>query len=264
MRACNDIQQTFAEALYDELPPDQRRDFDDHLHSCPACSDQFARFRRTLAVMDERTRPEPDPASWGNFWQRLRPQLDEPRRPVILQWIPRRIPAWSYAVAAVLVLAAGVYIGRQTTVTNVTPRSGRTAETASLESDSTTRQALAYLERSRNLLLGVTNLDDEHLASIDLGHQQEVSRKLITQGQILAIALNRPNQQQMRQLVEELGVILLQLANVEVKPGVPAIELVRKGVDDKSILLKINLEEMRSMAGRSSKRVSGRHESPAM
>jgi hypothetical protein len=67
------------------------------------------------------------------------------------------------------------------------------------------------------------------------------------QASYLKSSLNRPDQQQMRQLIHDLEVILIQLANTEVKPGVPALELVRKGVYQKSILLKINVEELRAM-----------------
>ena len=81
---------------------------------------------------------------------------------------------------------------------------------------------------------------------MDLTRHQKVSRELIEQGNILTVALNKPDQQLLRQLVQDLQIILLQLANVEVRPGVPAIELVKKGVNEKSILLKINLEEMRA------------------
>lgn len=106
--------------------------------------------------------------------------------------------------------------------------------------------ALAYLERSRNLLIGLTNLDDPQASGIDLEIRARVSRELYDRGSILTVALNRPSQQQLRLLVEQLQLILLQLSNVGMEDGRPAVELVRQGVRSESILLRINLEAIRS------------------
>ncbi len=244
MTTCKDIQEQFVDALYGGLDAERRQAFDAHLRTCAVCAASFAKMRTTLSVMDKRAYPEPP----ADLWQKLSPRLGEKSRPRILSWVPQRMPAWSYAVAAAIVLAVGIYIGRTLSQRTVEAPAPQTAATAL--PDSTTEQALAYFERSRNLLIGLTNIDEEHAGSFDYSRQQKISRTLIDQGNVLTVALNRPNQQQMRRLVQDLQIILLQLANIEVKPGVPAIELVKKGVDEKSILLKINLEEMRSMASR--------------
>lgn len=196
-------------------------------------------------------------------------------------------PAWAYGAAAVLLLAFGIYMGRtffggdgatdapspdRETLTSASPsdthdeqtgsverdgtgapagtgRPGRTTERVTPSADETNKDALAYLERSRNLLIGLTNLDAKQSAVIDLSRQRQVSRQLYDQGNVLTVALNRPSQQQLRQLVQNLQIILLQLTNMEVGKGTPAIELVRQGVDSKSILLKINLEAIRASLG---------------
>ena len=49
----------------------------------------------------------------------------------------------------------------------------------------------------------------------------------------------------LRALIDDLEVILLQIANLEAEHDVPAIELVRSGVDRRGILLKIQVEQMR-------------------
>ncbi len=262
MTACEVTRSRFVDALYGELDLKAQQEFAKHIETCRACNDEFTKLRQTLSVMDERVRIEPEESSRA-FWDTLQPKLEQ-RHPAIILRPQFRVPAWSYAVAAVLLIAIGIYIGRRSgSVTEPPPSSGSvaTSSTPGTAPDSTTAQALAYLERSRNLLLGVTNLDEQAAGSIDLATSRQASRKLIEQGNVLTVALNKPNQQLMRQLVEDLQIILLQLANIEVKPGVPAIELVKKGVDQKSILLKINLEEMRAMAGQPSKVVSEKQRS---
>jgi hypothetical protein len=57
--------------------------------------------------------------------------------------------------------------------------------------------------------------------------------------------LEGPDQQRLRELVADLEVILLQIANLEAQHDMPGIEMVQHGVERSAILLKINLEEMR-------------------
>ena len=56
--------------------------------------------------------------------------------------------------------------------------------------------------------------------------------------------LTDANRRKLYQLVSDLEVILLQIANLESQNDLPAVEMIRSGVDRRGILLKINLEEM--------------------
>ncbi|TLY28819.1 MAG: hypothetical protein E6K56_09350 [Ignavibacteria bacterium] len=262
MMTCERSRELFPEALYSELAPDLQNEFREHLASCLSCRTEFEELKATLQFMNRRSRPQPGRDFLESFWDRLSARLpagEKIARPVVsggasYRTRPARVPAWAYGIAAVLLIAVGVYLGR-TFFGGPTPGVPRNDEQllsagAMPQEDSTSAKAVAYLERSKNLLIGLTNLDEEHRSSLDLSRNQEVSRELIQQANVLTVALNRPDQQQMRRLIQDLEVILLQLANIDVKPGVPAIELVQKGVDQRSILLKINLEEMRAIARR--------------
>jgi hypothetical protein len=209
---------------------------------------------------------EPDQAYWTGYWNALSAKLMEAKNSdrshvPVDRWRPASMPGWAYGVAALLLVAIGIYAGKtifsdRHTGSQSLLQEQPTQTAASIPAstvDSTGEQALAYLERSRNLLIGITNLDETHHNAFGLSRHQEVSRELITQGSVLAASLNKPDQQLLRLLIQDLQIILLQLANVEVTPGVPAVQLVRKGVNEKSILLKINLEEMRAMIRKSSK-----------
>src|SRR5437879_5150515 len=240
---CQECKELMTGALYGELLSDERKSFDEHLSSCTDCSTLYRSLEETLSIMGTRTRPDPDEAFWQSYWSRLEPKLGA--TPVhFLKRLSVVPPAWAYGIAAVLLLAFGVYLGKTffrpadsvREVATVTPQ----------EHDTLNAQTLAYLERSKNLLLGVVNSDDENLS--DLDRRQEASRQLIQQAYFLKAALNKPDEQHLRQLIVDLEVILLELANLDVAPGTPAVELVRKGVNQRSILLKINLEEMRAAA----------------
>ena len=293
---CDESRERFVDALFGT----RDNELEGHLATCAACTAEFAALKETLALM--RTREKIGGPDEG-FWERLAPKLGSP--PVGLDghgsrfmartpaWRPAALPAWAYGIAAVLLLSAGIYLGRRyfappaatespvTATREPAPGAGSIAEqphgagtTARNEennaanavgsqagrlahgsprraapSDTLDARALAYLDKTKNLLLGVVNAEEEQPAQ--LARTQEMSRKLVRQSRYLQAALTEPDQQQMKRLILELEVILLQLANVETAPGTPAVELVRQGVDKKSILLKINLEEMRAAASRS-------------
>lgn len=270
---CDEAKDLFAEALYHELPDSRMAAFNAHLAACGACNREFEGLKRTIDVMSRRERVEPSEAEWAEFSRRLDGRLadvaseaGDPGRHIsgrprnIIGWLPSFRPAWGYGVAAVLLVAVGIYMGR--TLFNGLPGGpGAPVDTsgagpvaggspAAMEpgpsTDETNREALAYLERSRNLLLGLTNLDDRQAATVNIERSRKASRDLYDKGNTLAVALDRPSQQQLRQLVQGLQIILLQLSNMDAGNGRPVVEMVRKGVDSKSILLKINLEAIRA------------------
>jgi hypothetical protein len=58
--------------------------------------------------------------------------------------------------------------------------------------------------------------------------------------------LSDTHDRRLEKLVGDLELILMQIANLEEKEDLPEIELVKDGVDRKGLLLKINLEQMRT------------------
>jgi len=253
---CDKCKDMMTEALYNELRLRDKTLFDDHVSSCTSCLMLFEGLKKTSRIMDQRITVDLTREQQENYWKSVRSKIEAEQRlsastlPSTRRswWGTARIPAWSYSLAAVLLVAFGIFLGKNYFTSPPQESNGpESSITTTSTEDSVNIRALAYLERSRNLLLGVVNTADDDQHPIDLSHQQTVSRQLVMQASYLKSSLNRPDQQQMRQLIHDLEVILIQLANTEVKPGVPALELVRKGVYQKSILLKINVEELRAM-----------------
>jgi len=263
----------FSAAIYDELDAAARQEFYHHVASCETCRHEYEELKETLSLMNLRTRVEPSEQEWIDFNRRLDHRLSEemPPKPRVIQWPPSFSSSWGYGIAAVFLLAIGFFVGRtffvdtgligtngtqndlavNTDAVDTPDASGRPEETTETFSSTSpgpsggaaTREALDYLERSRNLLIGLTNLDDQQAGSLDLHRQQEVSRSLYNTGNTLTVALNKPSQQQ---LVQQLQIILLQLSNAGPSDGRPAVEIIRQGIDSRSILLKINLEAIRA------------------
>jgi hypothetical protein len=120
------------EALYGELDEARLCEFEDHLAGCRSCNALYGELRATVETMHRRERPDPGPKFWDGYWRRLEERVLRADAAVDASrfgW-RRSIGSWGYRVAAaVLVLAAGVWIGR--TVFEPAPRSAdRSPETA--------------------------------------------------------------------------------------------------------------------------------------
>jgi len=74
--------------------------------------------------------------------------------------------------------------------------------------------------------------------------QKRLSRELVNEAGNLKSDLKAPAEKRLRELVADLETILIQIANLESANDLDAVELVKRGVEEKGIFLKINLTEM--------------------
>lgn len=262
MSSCRKWRGSFIQALYDELTPEQRTRFEEHLKTCPKCAADYARFASTLRIMDQRERPEPEDVFWAGYWDRLAPRLETTgkTRAAVHGWKNRVTkvfaiqPHWAIgAAAAAALLVVGIFIGKiafgpsaiDTDGGSHPVRGSRdTAKMTSLPA-----RAERYLERSQILLLGLVNFDPEteDPEALDLTQQRAVSQQLVREAGLLKAELSGPPDRKLVALIQDLEVILLQIANLESEQDLAAIEMVKAGVDRRGILLKIDLEAMRQV-----------------
>lgn len=261
---CNHSDRLLAAALAGEpLTATQQEALAAHRAACPGCAVAYA------ALQARPPRPALPPAYWDAFADRLADRLEAEAhaaqrsrtRAPAAPWTRLRSRwehflgghafAWSYRLAfAVLLVVVGVVIGRRTaevagdapTVAVAPGGDAGVMRPAALEAR--TRQ---YMDRSRVLLLGLMHFDpaEDDPAWLNLPRKQAVARELVAQAAPLKQDLDDARQQRLRELVVDLEVILLQIANLEAEQDLPAVELVRQGVDHRALLLKITLEEMR-------------------
>lgn len=151
--------------------------------------------------------------------------------------------------AALLLVATGIYIGRSIYLDR--PGGGYPAATGAAVLDPAAvaefnSLASRYLERSRVLLLGLDNFDTEYddPAVIDFSQQQMISQELLYQGRELRNHQVAASNQGLQYLIDEIEIILLQVANSEDENLRWTIQLVQEGVDKNAILLKITLTEL--------------------
>ncbi len=253
MISCRMAKDRMIEALYGELGPSDKERFDEHLRSCPDCASEYSVLGATLRVMDQRERPDPGPAFWDGFWDRLSRRKvweeagEAPRTSLGARFVRALsgLPRWSYqAAGAAALLFVGILIGSR--LINTPGGTGR-VDSASVSAPSgAVVQAENYIERSKILLLGLVNYDaaTEDAYAFDLGRKKTMSRELAAEAPAIRGALNERGQKRLRDLVSDLEVIMMQIANLGSGQDVEGVELIKQGVDRRGIFLKIDLDRM--------------------
>jgi Putative zinc-finger len=259
MRECKKCQDVLVEALYGDLDPKQKSFFENHIDSCPSCAAEFRALTQTLKTMDKRVRPEPGREFWDGYWDRLAGRMgkeaqaeETPRswaRKFGRAW--NLAPRWAFqAVAALALIVAGIFVGR--TILSP-PRAPVEVSRQEIQTppgqpgqDDPVLRARNYVDRSKLVLMTLVNYDpgSEDPYGLDLPFQKQVSQELVSQAGALKSDLNAPSQRRLRELVADLETVLLQIANLESKNDLEAVEFVKLGVEKRGLLLKINLSEM--------------------
>lgn len=255
---CKQCQEFFVNALYDELGPEEKQHFTAHLQECSGCTAEYQKLRATLKLMDRREREQPEAEFWETFRDKLAGRIEKeseaataPKKKPNIRELPNFFaPQWVYRLsAAAAILLIGIFIGKF--LLNPTPQPP--VPVAGSERPGILQTALEtrtqnYLERSKVLLLGISNLDPQLIESntVDFSRYQRISRGLVQEAGYLKTALHEePRQRRLRELVNDLEVILLQIANLEAENNISGIEMVQSGIDRRGLMLKINLEEIR-------------------
>jgi len=238
---CKQFESVVVDALYQELDPAQQEVFDIHRAGCPDCASIYEKMSVTLDVMSRREHQDPGEQFWKGYYQRLETKM-EPVKPEVRNMVQ----PWMLQVAAtVVLLLTGFLIGRNyfgpgdpgVEFVKKAPSQQVPVQTADY-------RAQQFLDRSQVLLLGLIDLNSGTPDSSSNSRKQ-LSNDLILQADSLQEELKDPQHRRLRELVSELEIILLQIANLEEKNDLREIEMVKGGVDRKGILLKINIEQMR-------------------
>jgi len=282
VKRCTGFEELLVESLYGEIDEERRVELDAHLAGCETCARLLEEMRGTLEVMSRYERRDPGPEFWAGYWDRLQERMaDAAGTPVEdttkRSWwrarvAGRPVASWTYrAAAAAAILVLGIFVGRtffmpavevseppvtasggavQDTTpggdvpvpTGDVPRTGGGGEVVLTSSD----RAMRYVQKSQVLILGLVNTDpsaDGYAA--DLETQRTRSRELLAQAPDIKNDLNDPRQRRLRELVDELEKILMQIANLEEEEDYEEVDFIRGTVNRHDVLLKINLEQLR-------------------
>lgn len=214
----------------------------EHVTACPAC----ARELRAVSTLLEHVVPdrsEPPAAFFDGFADAVMARLSEPAprpetrtriRPMHGPLAPRMVK-WSFrAAAAIVLIVTGIFIGRAgqpgVPPTNVAPG-------PPTGSDATVARAMDVLDRSRTLLLDIMNA--EQAPNMDL--RQRAAGELAIQAAEIHGRLDPGEQARLAALLQELELVLLQMAHARPESGTLDVAMIREGVDRNGLLFKIEL-----------------------
>ncbi len=262
---CRKSRDMMIEALYGELRPADRESFDAHLRSCPDCASEYSVMGAALRVMDERRRPDPGPEFWDGYWDRLAARLDvTDKAPAVRpQAVPLSarlgrlfsgLPGWTWqAAAGAALVVVGILIGRGIVSPPGRPaglvsavQNPPAAASAVPASNDPSERARRYIDRSQVLLLGLVNYNPktQDLYALDLEGKKTACRELSLQAADIESSLKDPRQKRLRELVSDLQIIMMQIANLGAGNDLDGVELVKQGVEQRDIFLKIDLNRM--------------------
>lgn len=254
MKPCHHFEALLTEKLFGEIAAAREQELSAHLQGCAACRATLVELQNVLQAAGKPAQPELPEHFWAGYWDRLRVRMEREEQPQNSIWDNIRArftlrwsPALGLAAAAAL-LFLGIIIGRnfrpqEQTVAVQAPLRFNTAQTEALD-----QQTSDVLERSKILLLGVVNEDFTDASTADMARQRRVSRDLLVEVRNLQTVLpNSPNRR-LLQLVQQLELVLTQIAALEAEHDLTNVELVREGIDREGLLLKINIEELKRKA----------------
>jgi hypothetical protein len=254
MKECKNYERLFEKALYNELASTEEKIFMEHINSCPSCRSKFQELEETLIELKKYKRPEPDQNFMNSFWETLRPKLTTNESARNNRWTNfmyffRSGFNWKYQLAGgIALLVIGLFIGKYFLAERNDKNQALSPGKSELAANESNADILAakYIERSKILLLGIVNFDPskDDAETINLPHIKNISKQLANEAPALKADLNEPSQQQLKRLVSNLQLLLLQIANLEEKNNLDGIELIKEGVNSQNIFLKINIQQL--------------------
>jgi hypothetical protein len=269
MKSHRAITQRLYGYLKGELPASERQSVESHLRSCEGCAAELQSLRESLELLDKDARKPSEHRSqlyWQHFAEKVEARIQtgtaEEQSPSLVARLldlleENRKPfgiGFASALSLILILF-GIWSlwlrGPQTEqIASDASRGTATEPAANVQKAALEARAGDYLEQSKVLLIGLLNADPKSLSDsrLFIRRDKEVSRILVRQSEELSSELNDPSQRRLKELISDLGLILVQIANIEADHDVQGIEIVKSGVEHNGILFKINLEQIQRMS----------------
>lgn len=231
----------FIDALENQLSAEEKEYFDNHLKNCPTCARNFQALQTVFEQTQLAHPPQPYETFWQHYWSELQLNLNKPKKAFNpLHWFSERSTEHylklGLAAAAILILSIGLYLGE------LRFRISDKNTIAAVEDIQQTAQS--YLERSKILLTSFSNIEPGTERIPNFEQHKALSQKLIHQSAGLKKELDPSAQKRMLSLIDDLEVVLMQIANMDSTYDLNTIEMIQYSVEQKSVLFKLNLQDV--------------------
>jgi len=230
---------------YGELSARKRAVLRRHIAGCKACSVYAADLASTLTALTEHASAERDESFWSSYWPRLQQRLGRElpvsdihqRRPDTFALRPLHA-----GIAALVLVMAGVLIGRLLLPSQDTPASGTQARSSSIQmNEEQARRLVRCLDKTALILTEIVNNGDAYVAArvVPSATQREVSFRLAVEMRGLREQLEDTPEMPIRELLWQMQILLEQIAHLEKSEIRSGMDIIRDGVENENILPKL-------------------------
>ncbi|MBD3373396.1 hypothetical protein GF406_00035 [candidate division KSB1 bacterium] len=250
MKSCREYEKMFLEAYYKEIQPYYKEQFDKHVTNCARCKEGYSQLCTALDEASRLSRPDLSSEYWQQYWKRLEKKLSSTSS---TQWVIEkrkihwqipdlnlRMAAVAIAVTFVLFLATVLFF-RPFRIEEEPILSSESVKVDEVKS-SINAQIYNYLNRSKVILMSLVNLEDNEVLEIDFQQHQKLSSALLGESKQLRQKID--SQDRVMNLVDDLDLVMMQIANQDSRLDKESVELIRSSVENKELLFKINIEKM--------------------
>lgn len=261
MNKCKKTRKMFDDVFFNEISESDKNAFDRHLESCSKCRTEFQKNNLMLANILPGQSVEPSPDFWENYTANLHQRmlsegvLTEGKSRTLAGWFTAfSVPRWALQAAAALSLVIiGIFIGRMFFPGTIpAPQNGQESNNFA----SLLQRTGDFIDRSRVILLAIENVDLEtqSVQAINLPYQRKISKDLVKSATALKRELSQSRQRRLEELIDELEVILLQIANMDPGSEMETLRLVKGGQYVRGMLYKIRINDLRRSSYKTKKK----------
>lgn len=253
MHACKKYQELIAAHWFGDLTPKEDHTLMVHVEGCDACREALELGANTLNTIGKPVTPELPEHFWEGYWLRLTQKMgrDEVRgqsrwKEVVLDFLRAQWPPILRLSAAAAIFIAGILISRVWWMPQQTTQIAEQAPPTRYKVTPVDARTDDLLSRSKVLLIGLNSLDTKSVQEKEFSFapQRKASKELLAETAELRKNAGTKADQQFVELMNQLEIVLLQIAHLEAEHDINAVELVQSSIDREGLLLKINIEEM--------------------
>lgn len=231
MKNCR-IKSKIMDYIYDELSRDELDDFNTHKDNCPQCSEYLNQCLQAKNLLSKRLRPLPRKEFLKNYHQNLK-QIYRENNLIerFIEFIFIRPPIAVRLAEVTIILILGIFIG------NSLNKSEISQPQILKENIINTRFLNNYLFETELLLLETSNIDSEQDVRLVLNNNN--CKTLLQKTLLLKEQAEKFKNTRLLNLLNQLEIILMELANLEESRYVEELNFVRNNIKDWHLLVEI-------------------------
>jgi hypothetical protein len=237
MNKCKKYLEALTDGSYFKMPDNAQKAFKEIMDK--DCQETFNKMQATLHIMDQQAVPDPGEEYWQNYWNKLERRLENNK--------PDNNFSWATLMRIAAILLCGIFIGYLIFSPGGVIDDKIVTNDLDIKRASLNKRTAEVLEDSKVLLLGIVNMDSPGIndsEKIDFSFQKKISGNLLLQTADLKQQLSKTKNRRIVSLINELEMILMQISNLEDNFDLPAIEMIKQGAENQSLLFKIDMERL--------------------